>query len=243
MPRIERQVTDISSCEFYHVVDLPDGSQTPGVWDLRQGVGQYLGGVDFSGKRIIEVGPASGFLSFHMEAHGGRVVSIEPPITQLWDYVPQPSRILDDFRAIFPPHISRIRNGFWYCHNKKGSTVELFEENAYDLPQSLGTFDIGLLSAVLLHTRSPVAMMESMAKLVTDTMVITELYFTDIEGPPVSRLAPGPDNPTCDTWWQFSTQFFVNFLAILGFSNSAITLSNQKLSDRVMPMFTVVARR
>lgn len=243
MPQIEHQVTDLSSCEFYHVVDLMNGSQTPGVWDLRDGVRDYLGGVDFLDKKVIEIGPASGFLSFHMEDQGARVTSIEPPINQLWDYIPQSSGVLEDFKSVFPAHISRIRNGFWYCHTKKGSAVELHEESAYDLPASLGMFDIGLLAAVLLHTRSPVGIMESVAKLVKDTIIITELYFEDLEGQPVSRLAPGPNNPTCDTWWQFSTQFFVNYLAVLGFPYASVTLSNQKLSDRIIPMFTVVARR
>lgn len=243
MPRVECHVSEHPFYEFYHVIDLPDGSQTPGVWDLRGGVKDYLGGVDFSGKRVIEVGPASGFLSFHMEEHGAHVTSIEPPVTQLWDYVPQSRDILEKFSSIFPDHIARIRNGFWHCHKEKKSSVQLFEENAYYLPSSLGKFDIGLLAAVLLHTRSPVTIMESVAKLVTDTIVVTELYFEDLEGQSVSRLAPGPDNPTCDTWWQFSTQFFVRYLAVLGFPNAKITLSQQKLSDRVVPMFTVVARR
>jgi hypothetical protein len=65
--KVNRIITDLSACDFYHCVQLPDGSIVKGQWDLRERVDQYLGNVDFAGKRVIEIGPASGFLSMHME--------------------------------------------------------------------------------------------------------------------------------------------------------------------------------
>jgi O-methyltransferase len=243
MSKIERSVTDLTICEFYHIICLKDGTITPGVWDLRSGVDKYLGGVDFRLKRVIEIGPASGFLSFHMEGAGAKVTCIEPPMNQTWDYVPQPVAILEKFKTTFSSHIQHIRNGFWYCHTKNQSSVALYEEDAYALPSSLGRFDIGLLGAILLHTSSPLKIIESVASLVDKTLIIVDLYFSDLEGQPISRLAPGPDNPTCDTWWQFSTLFFVNFLWVIGFQRAKVTLHQQRLRDRIIPMFTVVADR
>ena len=243
MSQIERSVTDLKICEFYHVIDLKDGFTTPGVWDLRSGVDKYLGGVDFRLKKVIEIGPASGFLSFYMEGAGAKVTCIEPPMNQPWDYVPQPPPILEKFKSTFSSHIQHIRNGFWYCHTKNQSSVAVYEENPCALPSSLGRFDIGLLGAILLHSSSPLKIIESLARLVDKTLIIADLYFPDLEGQPVSRLAPGPNNPTCDTWWQFSTQFFVNFLWILGFSQATLTLHEQRQGDRMIPMFTLVADR
>ena len=65
-------------CFFYHVMDIPGLSEpTKGEWDLRKGVDEYLGHVDFKNKTVLELGPASGFLTFHIEKMGGDVTSIE----------------------------------------------------------------------------------------------------------------------------------------------------------------------
>ena len=86
--RVRQRVTDAADCDFYHVIQLPDGRLTTGQWDLRATADQYLGGVDVDGKRVIEIGPATGFLSFHMERGGAQVVCVEPPMDTFWDLVP-----------------------------------------------------------------------------------------------------------------------------------------------------------
>ena len=50
-----------------------------GLWDLRQTVDDYLGRIDFAGKRVLEIGPASGFLTIEMERRGADVVAVELP--------------------------------------------------------------------------------------------------------------------------------------------------------------------
>jgi len=65
-----RTVTDLNDCYFYHTVDVPGVGRVTGEWDLRAGVREYLGSVPFAGKRVLEIGPASGFLSFFMEREG-----------------------------------------------------------------------------------------------------------------------------------------------------------------------------
>jgi hypothetical protein len=82
-PRLPRR----DDCLFYHSFTLPEGD-IAGMWDLRAQPRRYLGEVDFSGRSVLEVGPASGFLSFHMEAAGAQVTCLEPPMSYLWDVVP-----------------------------------------------------------------------------------------------------------------------------------------------------------
>ena len=68
----------LEDCEFYHVMDIPGLSEPPkGLFDLRKGVNEFLGHVDFKNKTVLELGPASGFLTFHIEKMGGDVTSIE----------------------------------------------------------------------------------------------------------------------------------------------------------------------
>src|SRR5438105_7433531 len=81
-------VTDLDDCLFYHTTDLPRHRTIAGPWDLRPGIASYLGGVSFHGKRILDVGSASGFLSFHMEREGGEVVSYDLSEAHVWDHVP-----------------------------------------------------------------------------------------------------------------------------------------------------------
>ena len=43
--QIHRIVTDKSVCDFYQVVELPDGSLPDAQWDLRASADEYLGRV------------------------------------------------------------------------------------------------------------------------------------------------------------------------------------------------------
>jgi hypothetical protein len=58
-------------CYFYHVMDVPGQDALGGQFDLRGSEDEYLGNIELAGARVLEIGPASGFLSFHMESKGG----------------------------------------------------------------------------------------------------------------------------------------------------------------------------
>ena len=74
-------------------MDLPGFGVIPGEWDLRGRTDQYLDNYLFGGKRVLEVGPASGFLTFEMEARGATVVCLEVSDETAWDFVPYPPTI------------------------------------------------------------------------------------------------------------------------------------------------------
>ena len=61
------QINSIEECNFYHSTDIPGLGLVEGQWDLREGFDEYLGGYDFAGKRVLEIGPATGFLTFRIE--------------------------------------------------------------------------------------------------------------------------------------------------------------------------------
>ena len=59
-----RKVEDVADCYFYHTMELPSRGVIEGRdWDLLGRVDEYLGNVDFAGQRVLEIGPASGFLT------------------------------------------------------------------------------------------------------------------------------------------------------------------------------------
>src|SRR5439155_1349964 len=150
------KVDDVADCYFYHTVELPGYGVIEGrVWDLRGGVDEYLGKVAFEGQRGLEIGPASGFLTFAIEKRGPDAVSGEVTGEHGCDFAPYPA----------------------------------------------------------------------------------------VEGAPICRLAPTPQNFLWHTWWHFSTQFFTQFLAVMGFNTSEILRHQQRHRGRPYTLFTVVARR
>jgi O-methyltransferase len=239
-PRIN---VKLEECLFYHVMDLPGLGRVGGQWDLRERVDSYLGNVDFTGKRVLEIGPASGFLTFAMEQRGASVVCVELTTEKAWDFVPYPEAYLAPIREQRRTVIAQLTNSFWLAHGLHGSSAKVHYGNIYSLPEELGSFDICVLSAVLLHCQNPTLVLEQCARRAT-TIIIVELLHTRLEGTPVCELAPTPDNKRWDTWWSFSSDFFVQYLRVLDFNNIARTEHTQLHKDRFeMPMFTIVAAR
>ena len=73
-----RFVDRLEDCFFYHAMELPGLGLIPAHWDLRGRFDDYIGGVDIRGKSVLDVGAASGFLSFEAEKRGAaRVLSFD----------------------------------------------------------------------------------------------------------------------------------------------------------------------
>ncbi len=74
-----REVESQDDCFFYHFMDLPNHSTVGTTWDLRDCAEDYLGRLDYQNKRTLDVGTASGFLTYEMEKRGANVVSFDMP--------------------------------------------------------------------------------------------------------------------------------------------------------------------
>ncbi|MEL6442560.1 MAG: hypothetical protein AAFQ80_25375 [Cyanobacteria bacterium J06621_8] len=81
-------VSSIDDCYFYHTMDIPQYGLVEGEWDLRGRESTYLGNVNFQGKRVLEMGTASGHLCFAMERMGAETVAYDLSSKQEWDIVP-----------------------------------------------------------------------------------------------------------------------------------------------------------
>lgn len=231
-------------CIFYHSFDLAEG-EIIGQWDLRDHAEQYLGGIDLNNLSVLEVGPASGFLSFHMESQGASVTCVEPPLSYLWDTVPFEGYDFVSWRREFTAEIQQVRNSFWYVHHEKKSRVRLLETDPYNIPTEAGQFDVGLLASVLLHSRRPFDLLESVARRTERTMIITEVWNPTLGDGPVCMLLPHQGLKQVHTWWHFTPQFFISALGILGFGNPRVTVhtQGQPSEGREVMLFTVVCER
>src|SRR5262245_55680025 len=116
-----RTVTDLADCYFYHTMEIPGHGLVKGEWDLRAAADAYLGGVDFRGRRVLEIGTASGFLCFTMEQRGAEVVAFDLSPEHAPDLIPSPdtdpARRVRDHRE----HVRKLTNGFWLCHRALAS--------------------------------------------------------------------------------------------------------------------------
>jgi hypothetical protein len=97
---LPRDGVKLEDCDFYHTVEIPGQGVVRGQWDLPQHVDEYLGGYRFAGKRVLEIGPASGFLTFEMERRGADVVALDVPDDPGWDFVPYPDDVLEPLRVV-----------------------------------------------------------------------------------------------------------------------------------------------
>jgi SAM-dependent methyltransferase len=237
-----RAVSSAADCYFYHVMEVPGLGVTTGEWDLRKNVADYLGRLPLQGKRVLEIGPASGFLTFEMEKRGAEVVAVEVPDDPGWEFVPYPPESMAPIYPVRHEHMRRLKNSFWYAHAAHRSQAKVHYGDVYNLPPELGHFDIALMASVLLHTRSPVRIMEQCARL-ADTLVIVERVYQSLEAQPLSRLSPTAFNHRWDSWWEFGSNFFIQFCQVMGFNQIESFTHRQGFIHGRRKMFTVVASR
>jgi SAM-dependent methyltransferase len=229
-------------CHFYHIHDVPGFGRTKGEWNLRS-VETYLGNVPLRGKRVLEIGPASGYLSFEMEKRGASVVAVEVTDSHGWDFVPYPAERMAAVLGDRAQGMRKLKDSWWFLHELNASKAKICYTDVYNLPDELGRFDIAVLAAVLLHVHSPLEVIAQCARR-ADTLVITDMLFKNLEGRPVMELIPTHDNFAWGHWWRFSSDLIIQFVRVLGYHNITLTTHDNwhtTLGDA--PFFTVVARK
>jgi SAM-dependent methyltransferase len=243
-----RYVDDLRDCYFYHTVELPEYGPQIGEWDLRNTADAYLGHFPFSGKRVLEIGTASGFLCFHMEREGAEVIAYDLSEEQSWDIVPF-SETEPDYEAAVTArrkHIQRINNAWWLTHRLFGSQARVVYGTAYEIPESIGKVDVVTFGSVLLHLRDPLKALCRGARLAREALIITEtsLGSEDLDSSPIARFLPNAKaRSPIDSWWCLSPIVVCEFARIAGFPAATITYHHQTGRVGRQVMYTIVARR
>jgi SAM-dependent methyltransferase len=224
-------------------MDLPGIGEVGGEWDLRPGIEAYLGAVRVDGRRVLDVGAASGFVTFELERRGGEVVAYDLPEDAPWDVVPRADADLDVYAGERRRLLHRLRNGFWLAHRLLGSRARLIEGRADRIPAAAGRFDVAVLSSVLMHLRDPLGALEAVARLTDDTIVVAEPLMTPASEAAVLLFRPATER-LLDTWWSFTPSAVTGMLAVLGFTSHRVTRHRQRTgSGALVDYFTVLATR
>ena len=244
-----RFVERLEDCFFYHAMELPGFGLIPAHWDLRGRFDDYSGGVDVRGTSVLDVGTATGFLSFEAEKRGAsRVVSFDQSDGAGQRFLPfkdkpyyrDHARWAETYRG----EIERWKNAYWLSHRLLGSKAEVFYGDIYDLPKELGEFDIAIVGSVLEHLSDPISALGSIACLTSERMIIvTPLLETE---EPIARFEGRANNPDADfTWWTYSPRIYREVLGMLGFEIEKVSRSRYyyMYGDREEERGTIVALR
>jgi len=135
-------VEGLEGTQFYHHTTLPGIGEVAGHWDLRHCTDAYLGNYDFQGKRVLDVGAASGYLSFELEKRGAEVVSFDLDDGANWNIVPHFAIDLAEVRAAHSASLVRIKKAYWLSHRLLGSEARAHYGDIYAMDERLGEFDV-----------------------------------------------------------------------------------------------------
>ena len=244
-----RYVDSLSDCFFYHAMELPGFGLVPAHWDLRGRFDDYVGGVDVTGKSVLDIGAATGFLSFEAEKRGAaRVLSFDMSNARQQTFLPfkdklyyrDPARWAEQYGA----EIEQWKNAYWLCHRLLNSKAEVYYGDIYDLPLELGQFDIAVVGSVLEHLNDQITALASIARLTKNTLVVVSPLLPTEER--IARFEALAGNPDADfTWWTYSLGVYREVFAMLGFSITKVSHAKYyyMYGDRFEERATIVAAR
>ncbi len=243
-----RMVTRLDQCYFYHTLDLPGFGVVRGDWDLRENFDEYIGHVELKGKTVLDVGTASGFLSFEAEKRGARVVSFDVVDSSSVALLPFKDKLYSKNHAEWVRQHTRtyepLKNGYWLAHRLYQSKAKVHYGSIYELPQELGKFDVVIVGSVMEHLCNQIGALASVAKLTGDLMIVnTTMLDTDA---PLARFEGRADNPDFDyTWWVYSFGIYKEIFGMLGFSIRRVneTICYRPANETRQPRMTLVAQR
>ncbi len=262
-----REVKDIKDCEFYHIMDIPGIGTVGNEWDLRQNINEYLGHVNFAGKRVLEVGTASGFICFFLERQQAEVIAVDLSPEFEWDIVPMAQFDYNKLIVEYKELIRKLNNGFWYAHKIFNSKAKVVYSPVYQIPNEIGKVDISIFGDILLHLQNPFMALKRALDLTREKVIITDLYDPlvvrkdsflrlcklllknifriRIPNPPYMVFLPDFKSLNHKTdWWKLSPEIIVKMIGLLGFEKTHVSFHKQKYKNgQLLQHFTVVGER
>src|ERR1700730_9504353 len=205
-------VLSVDDCYFYHVVDLPGHGviDTLSSWDLRGRFTDYLGGFDIRGKSLLDVGVASGFISFEAERMGAREVygfDVDGP--ERFNLVPYSEIPSESPRSFY----EKLLRSYWFSHNAYGSSAKMIYGDIYKMAEQVPHVDVVLLAQILVHLERPLQAIAQAALAAKETLIIVDGSFEDER--PLAVFIGG--DGAYFNWYHHSVGFYRKFLPIVGF--------------------------
>jgi hypothetical protein len=231
---------------FYHVMDLP-GIGTVGLdqgWDLRGRFDEYIGHIDLKGKTFLDVGTASGFLSFEAEKRGASVTSFDAGSIE--DREDRPSRNERSAQAAIDhwmtSELAQMHAGYELAHKAFNSSAKIARGSIYQLSKIVPQHEIVLVGQILVHLKDPFNALREAAACCSDTLVVVEGSFFSDE--PIARFVGGTE---VTGYWHISSGLYRRWLDKFGFDmisdSSSVYPCNHSKSAQEHTVWTFVAKK
>ena len=200
---------------WYHTIDLPDGSTTPGWYDTRPARRHVTWPAALPGGRALDVGTFDGFWAFELERQGAaEVVAIDvddlEAIDWFYDYRQRGPELVREWSTERGP-------GFTAAADLVGSQAKRVACSVYDLaPDALGTFDVVVCGGLLEHLADPVRALERLRDVCTGELVVIEHLdpWLDLAS---HHIPAAHFNPDWDQWWRVNTRGLLSLVHRAGF--------------------------
>ncbi|NOT59280.1 MAG: DUF1698 domain-containing protein [Acidobacteria bacterium] len=188
---------------WFHSIELPDGSVTPGVRsvaELKQLYASFGLPEDLRGKRVLDIGCWDGFMSYEAERRGAEVTAI--------DFVRRPN--------------------FFAAREALGSRVTFHEMSVYEVTRDqLGTFDIVLMLGVLYHLQHPLLALQKVCEITRDLAIIESHVidsFISLPFPAMRYYETDELGETDDNWWGPNVDCLERMLRTAGYRRSELVM-------------------
>ncbi|MBN1672368.1 MAG: hypothetical protein JXR37_15110 [Kiritimatiellae bacterium] len=263
---IPRKDIGLEDCYFYHTMEIPGIGPVKGEWHLENVMEKYLGGVLFAGKRVVEVGTASGFLCCQMEKNDAEVVAYDLNESHWADNLVSPEYDQAEYLERYRQFTRKLNNSFWLVHERFQLAASMVYGSVYDMPAEMGDFEIATLCCVLLHLRDPFRALQQTLARTKETVIITEylwswpcylvlglpgiiarkaskLFHSKIH-PPGAFFMPSNNRSSQHHWWWLLLPDTVSrMISLLGFRTVKVIYHKQTHMDARRLLYTLVGER
>ena len=216
------EVADEDEFYFYHCFKLNDGGTIDGDWDISFDFENYIGNVDLCGKKVLDMGTATGYIAFAAEELGAReVTALDIPSLADEDRVPfrdfEYTLNKEQWATKYASYLERGRKGFWHVWNRKNSKVRVAYCTMEKLLSIDERFDVVIAGALLEHLGDPIKALGACCRLADKTVVIA---FTPVDfdrGEFMRPLIPWTHSDLSYVWWVLSRDLYERVFENLGF--------------------------
>jgi SAM-dependent methyltransferase len=172
---------------WYHSFYFANGYEVRGDYDIGLNIHEYGFPDDLAGKRVLDVGAASGWFSFYLEQRGAQVTSFDlSSETQIDCY-------------------GRYENG------PVETKADWVHGRVYDLSPALfegESFDLVFMGAILPHLRDPIGALAAARRVCRERLIATNWFIAEPdpladETRPIVDLPALADTPAGHaSWWR-----------------------------------------